>query len=239
MVKLYVCEISKLIEAIQSNDKVIEAYFDKLGKKRIEHILRNSKAEDRARSLGAALLLLFALQNEMSVIEILPDFDYIRNAKPYLKQYPNLYFNISHTKNMVACAISDEEVGVDIEHKREIKEITINNVFTEQEKQIAKYEMEGYIRLWTMKEAYAKLSGKGVADILDGLEVIEIENGTMVQKLNPDIRKTFCVYVVGEGKVLDFDKLPYYYSICASTLSKVDTIYTKWDDNKIVLCNLL
>ena len=216
MTKLYVCEISNLIKEVKADSNALENYFDKLGKQRIEHILKNNKAEDRARALGASYLLLFALEKAGYPIERLPDFSYKENGKPYLREYPDVYFNISHTKNIITCVISSVEVGVDIEHVRNVSETTINKVFSENEQKLAGFSMDGYIRLWTMKEACAKFSGAGLSAILDGLEILEKGNETYVKKLNQDIRKTFCCKVIAEGKLLDDNNCSYYYSVCVN-----------------------
>lgn len=241
MTKLYVCEITGLIEEVKTDNQALETYFDKLGKDRVEHILKSNRAEDRARSLAAALLLLFALQKEGVSVEKLPDFSYEGKEKPYLKEVPQIHFNLSHSKNMVICAISDKEVGVDIEHVREIKEATIQRIFSENEKEFAKKEEEGFVRLWTMKEACSKLRGIGLADILDGMEINLVNNGYTIEKLNQDITKTLHYRIIAEGKFFDSYENPYYYSVCtedAENYPKIELVRTMWDKNKIVCCTL-
>ena len=235
MTKLYVCEISNLIRKVQEDDKILDSYFERLGKARIEHILKNNKAEDRARALGASLLLLFALQNEGIGLESLPDFSYTEKGKPFFAELPQIRFNVSHTKNMVICAISDMEVGVDIEHVRAIKDATIQRTFTEREQLFAKENENGFVRLWTMKEACAKLRGIGLADILDGMEVYRKENMTYIKKLNQDIRKTSCYIITTEGKLTDFYDNPYYYSVCTMKKSEIEIFNTVWDKQMIIL----
>ena len=105
MIKLYVCEISNLIEEIKADEKALDSYLAKLGEKRAEYILKKSRAEDRARAIGASYLLLFALHKEGVLLEMLPDFSYEEKGKPYLEEVPQFHFNLSHTKNMVVCAI--------------------------------------------------------------------------------------------------------------------------------------
>ena len=48
------------------------------------------------------------------------------NGKPYIKNYPDYHFNISHSNGAVAIAFSDYPVGVDIEkiRKADMKRIT-------------------------------------------------------------------------------------------------------------------
>ncbi len=236
MTILYVCEISNLIEELREDEKALEAYFEKLGEMRIEHILKHNKAEDRARTLGASLLLLFALQKEGYEIESLPDFAFTGKGKPYIPGLEQLHFNLSHSKNIITCVISNEEVGVDIEHIRDMKDATINKVFSEKEKRMAGYDMEGYVRLWTMKEACAKLIGTGLSEILDGLEISEKGDDTIVEKLNRDTTKAFCYTVTAEGKISDSLEYPYYYSVCSHTKEYVKCIYTKWDNKNILYC---
>lgn len=244
MTKLYVCEISNLIKEVKADSNALENYFDKLGKQRIEHILKSNKAEDRARALGVSLLLLFALQKEGIRNEVLPDFAYKEEGKPYLEEYPYIHFSLSHTKNIITCVISDEEIGVDIEHKRDISETAIKRIFSDEEREIAEFSQEGYIRLWTAKEACAKLMGTGLSEIFDGLEICQTANGKMIRKLNQDIRKTFCYMIIAEGMILDSFDYPYYYSVCQNTDStnedsyfRVELIKYQWDNGKFMECN--
>lgn len=235
MLKLYVCEISNLIKEVQTDATVLATYFDKLGEARIEQLLKYNRAEDKARGLGAAYLLLFALHKEGVLLEMLPDFSYEEKGKPYLEEVPQFHFNLSHTKNMVVCAISEDKVGVDIEHIREINDSTIQRIFTEKEREIAGSLEDGFVRLWTMKEACAKLRGSGLTDILDGMELCSTNNGFVIKKLNQDIRKTFCYPILAEGKISDAYENPYYYSICTKESSKVEIIHTMWDKHIVIL----
>lgn len=235
MIKLYVCEISNLIEEIKADEKALDSYLAKLGEKRVEYILKKSRAEDRARAIGASYLLFFALKQEGYKPETLPDYAYTQNGKPYLEELSQLYFNISHTKNIITCVISDREVGVDVEHVREIKETTINRVFSEKERQMAENSVEGYVQLWTMKEACAKLTGEGIADIMEGLEIVLVKDNKMVKKLNQDIRKTSC-YIVAEGRLSDSFEYPYYYSVCTNKQESVNVIHVRWDNHCILYC---
>ncbi|MDR1001642.1 MAG: phosphopantetheine-protein transferase, partial [Clostridiales bacterium] len=53
------------------------------------------------------------------------EISFLKNeyGKPYLYGYPDFHFNISHTHNAFVVAVSDSEVGVDIEriHAADIK----------------------------------------------------------------------------------------------------------------------
>ena len=69
---------------------------------------------DRKLSVIAYLLLAYGIKKEYGIFEKLI-FEYRENEKPYLKNYPNIFFNISHCKYGVVCAISNTEVGIDME----------------------------------------------------------------------------------------------------------------------------
>lgn len=233
MTKLYVCEISNLINKAKEDVNSLEFYFDKLEKQRIEYILKKNRAEDKARSLGASYLLLFALEKEGILLDKLPDFSYTQNGKPYLEEYPDVYFNISHAKNIITCVISRYEIGVDVEYVREIGKSAIKRVFTENERQFVRESKEEYIRFWTMKEAWVKLVGTGIKDIWEGVEITKENEEYNIKKLNQDITKAIYYKIVANGKLSDSKENPYYYSICAKTEQPVDVIYTKWNNHQI------
>ncbi len=234
MTKLYVCEISNLIEEVSKDMKSIEKYFDKLESQRIEYILKCNIAEGRARALGASYLLLFALKKAGIILDKLLDFSYTKEGKPYLKEYSQVYFNLSHTKNIITCVISAEEIGMDVEHVRDFRENTIQRVFTENEKVLIGQNKEEMVHLWTMKEAYVKLLGTGISDIWEGVEISKEETGFYIKKLNQDITKAICCKIIADGKLSDSKNYPYYYSVCAKTEQPVEVFYTKWDNQKIV-----
>lgn len=236
MTKLYVCEISDLIKEVKEDSKSLENYFDKLGELRIEHILKKNKAEDRARALGASYLLFFALEKEGICLNKLPDFSYTKEGKPYLREFPQIFFNLSHTKNIITCVISGDEIGTDVEHMRSFQDSTINRVFTENEKNMVGQDVEGYVRLWTMKEACSKLIGTGLSDIWEGLEISEKDDITCVKKLNQDIRNAINYVIIDDGKLSDSKDYSYYYSICSKSKHSVEKILTKWDKHSIVYC---
>ena len=104
------------------------------------------------------------------------------NGKPYLQDYP-LYFNLSHSGNYVVCAVSAREVGVDIqEYKKTDVERLARRFFSEEEQGILmactneKEQCKLFFRLWTRKEAYGKLTGEGIAAVIDK-NMLRVKNG--------------------------------------------------------------
>ncbi len=86
-------------------------------------------------------------------------------GKPYLAEYPEIHFNISHSGEWAVCALASMPCGVDIQERRSIRsrrmvERTMN---AREQRQIQEAE-DGtgeFIKLWTYKESCIKLSGEG------------------------------------------------------------------------------
>ena len=89
-------------------------------------------------------------------------------GKPFFPSMPKLHFNISHSKTHMAIAISDKPVGIDLEPIRRYKPALVRRVFHEEETAYleslsALWQDEAFTRLWTLKEAYVKYTGTGIA----------------------------------------------------------------------------
>lgn len=91
-------------------------------------------------------------------------------GKPYLKNYPEFCFNISHSGGFVACAIDSYPIGIDIEQIRHINyEELSKEFFSESEfSYINNNEnhndaLKRFFEIWTLKESYIKCRGKGVS----------------------------------------------------------------------------
>lgn len=98
----------------------------------------------------------------------IPDFiDYQKYGKPFLKDYKDIFFNISHCNGLVACAFSSKEIGLDIERVTNCKDLLIKKVLTENEQNyLSQYQNEKeykemFFRFWTLKECYMKWDGSG------------------------------------------------------------------------------
>jgi len=156
-----------------------EAALPLLSDQRREQALKFKYELGRKTCAMAYLLLCEGLRQEYGITER-PVFDYGEHGKPIIVGHPDIHFNVSHCHEGVICVVSDRPVGVDIESIREYKEslvrYTMNDCEVQQIEQAEHPEVE-FIRLWTMKEAVLKLSGKGIVDnmkgVLTGHEQIE------------------------------------------------------------------
>ena len=146
---------------------------------------RRRKAEqfiqdrDRRLSLAAGVLLDRGLK-KYGLAEKDAVFAFGESGKPYLRDYPSVHFNLSHSGEMALGVFSDREVGCDIEYVHPFDEDTASLVFTDDElKWIKSSENRDYAftRLWTVKESIIKAKG-GSADEMRNLSLSFDGNGT-------------------------------------------------------------
>jgi 4'-phosphopantetheinyl transferase len=88
---------------------------------------------------------------------------------------PRLRFNLSHSKGLVACAVTlERDVGIDVERvgRRADTTALARRWFSSSENRFlaglpAPEARAGFFSLWTLKEAYAKARGLGLGIALD------------------------------------------------------------------------
>ena len=99
-------------------------------------------------------------------IEGNPQFEYNEHGKPAIVGHPEIFFNFSHCKEAVLCAISEQPVGVDVESVRSFNDSLVHYTMNEDEIREIETAVDravAFIRLWTMKEAALKLEGTGIS----------------------------------------------------------------------------
>ena len=86
----------------------------------------------------------------------------------------NVEFSVSHSSSVFACIISDKAVGIDIQETRSASAEKIANRYFDNEeiKFIEDNGEKGFFIIWTRKEAYSKLTGKGLEEIMGGASVL-------------------------------------------------------------------
>lgn len=83
-------------------------------------------------------------------------------GKPYLKNNA-IFFNVSHSGEYLAIAVSDGPVGIDIQKGRNIREGMYRRVVRQEEQAlIGRERQRDFLRLWTLKESFVKAEGKGL-----------------------------------------------------------------------------
>lgn len=91
-------------------------------------------------------------------------FEYGKYGKPYLTNAA-WHFSVSYTHGVCLIALSDAEIGADIERLRAAKPHVASRCFTDSENRYLLQDMtlfdKRFYELWTQKEAYLKYTGEG------------------------------------------------------------------------------
>jgi 4'-phosphopantetheinyl transferase len=98
-------------------------------------------------------------------------FEKLPRGKPYLLNYPQLHFNISHSNEKLLIALSKElPIGIDIEQikmRKSIEDLVLRCLApTEQSYWFAlakEQQLKAFYQFWTRKEAFVKATGFGIA----------------------------------------------------------------------------
>ncbi|MDO5849572.1 MAG: 4'-phosphopantetheinyl transferase superfamily protein [Methanobacteriaceae archaeon] len=148
--------------------------------------------KDKKLSCGVELLLLKSL-NDIGIKD--PIFKLDKNNKPYLSNYPNIHFNLSHSGTMVACGISDSQIGVDIEYNDPNIDLNIakNYFFNNEYKSIisSPNPKDEFFNYWTLKESYMKYTSLGFKLPLNSFEIKKDETDIKLiinNQINNDIK---------------------------------------------------
>lgn len=107
---------------------------------------------------------------------VLPFWSFGEHGKPYIINYEGIHFNISHCGEAVAVAVSDREVGIDVEGRRKFSDGLLQRAFSDEEQTFVLSSADpekDFARIWTRKEAWFKYTGTGI--LLDHLKTTEAD----------------------------------------------------------------
>lgn len=117
-------------------------------------------------------------------------------GKPYADA--DVHFSVSHSGSYFVCIIADCPVGIDVQEKRKTSGSKIaGRYFTESEQEyIEEHGEDGFFRLWTRKEAYSKLTGDGLAELMRGTDVLCREDVDFTDfQIEDGVYCSYCVTV--------------------------------------------
>lgn len=97
------------------------------------------------------------------------EIQYTDRGKPYFAD-GGPHFSISHTKAHIFCCVSQRNVGIDAEEMdRKIDPRLAQRYLSEKEKNAVEESGDpntALLRLWVLKEAWVKLTGKGIGNFM-------------------------------------------------------------------------
>lgn len=174
MQKLYRININHFEDPLKN-----ERLLDLVGIRRREKVIRYRMPDDRKRSLGAGIIIRKILDENGLTESCLR---YSDNEKPVVD---GLFFNVSHAGDYVVGVLSDCEVGCDIEKNANAPLEVAEHYFYHSELayiKAAKDKDKAFFTLWTLKESYMKMTGRGMSLPLDSFEVVPTADGFVLGK---------------------------------------------------------
>ena len=153
----------------------VPLFLPLISERRRERVLRLRTESGRKQSVAAELLLRKALSIVYHV-DALPEIWLNEHGKPYFTDRPDIFFNLSHCSEGVACGVSDVEIGVDIQDYRPVSAAVIRRVLCTEEQEYLKRntdEEAAFAGLWSRKEAYLKMTGRGISEGMANIHVLD------------------------------------------------------------------
>ena len=164
MIRIAYCDVENLD---------LKKGYELVSDKRKEKIDFYRFEKDKKLSCGAYLLLQNLLDEE-GISK--PEFEVEKYGKTYICNYEDIYFNVSHSGKRVCCAISDREVGVDVEYNDPTIDLDIakNYFYNSEYENIMKSvnPSNEFFRYWVLKESYMKYTGLGFNLDLNSFEIL-------------------------------------------------------------------
>lgn len=162
MIKLFYTYINSDLDF----DAIYNKYSDILSKNEIRRLEKQKHNKAKLEYLFGKVITRIELSKILKIKPELIEFEKNNQGKPYLKNNKNLYFNLSHSKNMFILGVYDKEIGVDAEYKkkRDFSKIA-NEYFNESELVFlneSKNKLRDFYTVWTLKEGYIKYIGSSV-----------------------------------------------------------------------------
>lgn len=197
MIYLYTANVSKLFDLYDNHRDIFEERMSLLCPERRKKVEEVKQPKDKARAMGAGLLLQCALQDYLSLsvgnkdcghreekglehtfefgskqletarLQRHLDIAYGEKGKPYLPEFPGLYFSLSHSGEYVALALSCHPVGVDIQEERTLSDALQRKYFTKEENESGAKPFE----IFSGKESYVKYTGEGMSRLFTDFSV--------------------------------------------------------------------
>ena len=156
----YYADISQFI----NDPSLIAARLGEVDEGRRDRIARARFDDTKAEILCGGLMIKKALFDACGIAD--PVIMKNEFGKPYLSDRHDVFFNISHSGSVVLCSVSDVECGVDVEDlsaEHPIMELS-SRFLSDLESAAVMMSADpnrAFCRLWTLRESYVKMRGRG------------------------------------------------------------------------------
>lgn len=151
---------------ISADENLCHEGLKYLPKSRRNAVSRRKQPQARAESLFGELIVRREICKRFGKEAAVSDFCIGEYGKPYFSGDESFGFSVSHSWGTVLAAVSDGNVGADIERCDRCSDRLIQKCCTPEEREYLEAvpdKSREFMRLWTRKEALSKLDGRGIA----------------------------------------------------------------------------
>ncbi|MDV7696674.1 4'-phosphopantetheinyl transferase superfamily protein [Chryseobacterium soli] len=156
----------------EKHQDLLDTYLPVFSGKFREDILKYRRWQDAQLSLLGKVLLEHGLKVYYDIKDA--EIDLLENKKPILKGH-DIHFNISHSKDLVVCAIAEAPIGIDVEFlDPQINYLDFKSQMTSDEFHRIHHsdsKIKSFFTYWTSKEAILKAHGDGMMIPLESFEI--------------------------------------------------------------------
>lgn len=195
MLKVYFCLLGDETPDIPSG--LLSAY-------REEKLAAQKAALAHRQSLSSELLLRWAMTDCGLSPDTPLEITVGEYGKPRLRG-GEICFNLSHSGNALLCALSDREIGADVQRRTQAKPPLMERFFSEDEQSFvlsAANTDDAFTEVWTKKESRCKLSGKGLALPLRSFSVMDKEIAPLLwHRREGEYHIAVCGEAVRDGQI--------------------------------------
>ncbi|MBN2172881.1 MAG: 4'-phosphopantetheinyl transferase superfamily protein [Bacteroidales bacterium] len=190
MVEVYAIRLIEQDQYLKIREELISRLPDP-AKLRVK---RFKRAHDEQRSLLGELLVRTVLSRKLSLEPKEINISFSEKGKPYTGY--DLRFNLSHSGEWVVAAFGNTTVGIDIEQVKTTDFKVAERFFSKAEvadlnRLTGKAKESYFFDLWTLKESYLKLLGKGLTRALNTFTVKKTDNFINLEDLTGKDEKVF------------------------------------------------
>lgn len=160
----------QIVNINQISKQEYRRFFSMMSAEKQKRVNQFRFEKDKKRSVAGEILARRMIAACCPVREEEIIFTENAGGKPFAKDLP-IEYNISHSGELVVCAVSDSPIGVDIEKMRNIPDTVIRRVCTQREQAYVSEQaldavqaQKRFFEIWTFKEAYFKCMGTGITD---------------------------------------------------------------------------
>lgn len=211
--KIYLADIRPLYD-----EKLQQAVYDRLPPARQKKADRCKHTSAKAACLAVGFLAEYALKSAgYAECEI----GYTDRGAPVVSG-ESVYISLSHSGDYAVCAVCDKPVGIDIQRPQKVRTGILKHFFDENQRKaflevygckpdevyLNSAAQDAFLRQWTVKESYMKLTGQGMTMGFDRILIqkAQTDAGLTVKDRRAEFPDAAVKEYTEEGK--------YYLSVC-------------------------